>query len=81
MNAKADYRHVALQDCQTKMFLNHYDFWTSEVEQARNFHTTVDAVAHALNRHINAAQVVVRFDAPELQNVVVPVSWQPHVPH
>jgi hypothetical protein len=76
MNAKADYRHVVLQDCQTKMFLNRHDFWTSEVEQARDFQTTVNAVTHALTRHISAAQVLVQFEAPHLQNAVVPVSWR-----
>ena len=69
-------REVFIQDCETKMFLTPDERWTADVEQARDFETTLNAVAHTLAHRLDKAQAIVRFQRDELRDVVVPLSCE-----
>jgi hypothetical protein len=74
MNATTQARHIFIQDCQTKMFLGADNQWTLDPEQARDFGTTLNAVAHALTHRLAGAQMLVRFGETTARDVEVPLS-------
>ena len=74
MNTTTQARQIFIQDCHTKMLLGNDNRWTSETERARNFGTTLHAVAHALAERLAGVQMLIRFDADRSRDVEVPLS-------
>jgi hypothetical protein len=67
-------RQIYIQHPQTRMFLREMDDWTPHSDKARDFKTSLNAVAFCLQHQMPDAQIVVRFDQPGMEDVVVPVQ-------
>jgi hypothetical protein len=66
-------RKVFIQHSQTKMFLHDGDRWTPETGDARDFTTSLNALAFCLQKQMPDAQIILRFEQPGMEDVVVPV--------
>lgn len=69
-------RKILIQDSQTRLFLRADDLWTGDCAQARNFSTSLSAVAHCCHLGVSRAQVVVKFDMAGACDVVVPIEHE-----
>jgi len=67
-------RQVLVQKSSTQLFLRDGNEWTAEAAEARNFGTSLNALAHCLQHGIRDAQVVIRFGSSGTPDVIVPVS-------
>jgi hypothetical protein len=67
-------RQVFLQDCASKLFVVEANRWTSDLEKARDFGTTREAVVYALAHRLPGVQLMIHFSSEALTDVVVPVS-------
>jgi hypothetical protein len=66
-------RKILIQNRATRWFLGNDNEWTPDLVRARNFETSLHAVAHCLQKTIPDAQIVMKFDAPGARDMVVPV--------
>lgn len=69
-------RVVLIQDCDSKKFLTADNNWSEQAERARDFETTLNAVAHTLAHRLRGAQAIVRFEGEAAPDVVVPLSCE-----
>jgi hypothetical protein len=67
-------RQVFVQDRNTSLLLLHRDVWTDQRTQARDFHTTVDAMVYCLTQQMRNVQIVVTFNWPGVPDVTMPVD-------
>jgi hypothetical protein len=67
-------RKIFVQHCESKLFLRDGEGWTAQPDDARNFETSLNALAFCLQSRMNHAQIVVRFDTPGSQDVIVPIQ-------
>jgi hypothetical protein len=67
-------RKIFVQHCESKLFLRDGEGWTPQADEARDFETSLNALAFCLQSRMNHAQIVVRFDTPGSQDVVVPIQ-------
>ena len=63
-----------MQHCESKLFLRDGEGWTAQSDEARDFQTSLNALAFCLQGRMSNAQIVVRFDTPGSQDVIVPVQ-------
>ena len=66
-------RQILVQNPETKLFFCHPAGWSSDVANARDFHTTLNAIAFCLQHEMPNAQVVVRFNHGGMSDLVVPI--------
>lgn len=50
------------------------DAWTTEPQEARNFPTSLNALAHCLQNQIKDTQIVIRFSNPDVSEIVIPIQ-------
>ena len=67
-------RRVFVQDRRTHAFLNGEHGWTSDAENARDFQTSLTALAYCLQNGLLDTQIVIRFPNPNTADVIVPVQ-------
>ena len=67
-------RRVFIQHPQTRMFLRDAQHWTPDADDARDFTTSLNALAFCLQKQMADAQIILRFDQPGMEDVVVPVQ-------
>jgi hypothetical protein len=57
--------NVLLQEISTQRYLGNGGGWTTELAQARNFHTRSTAIEHALAQKLQNVQLVVTLEVKE----------------
>jgi hypothetical protein len=67
-------RKIFVQHCDSKLFLRDAEGWTAQVDEARDFETSLNALAYCLQNRLRHAQIVVRFEGPGSQDVIVPLQ-------
>lgn len=67
-------RKILIQNRDTRWFLGNDNEWTPDWVEARNFESSLNAIAHCLQKTIPAAQIVLKFDTPGARDVIVPVQ-------
>jgi hypothetical protein len=65
-------QNVFIQHEQTQKFLDQNDEWTPDAGQARNFPTSLNAIAHCMANHLRHARLVVRIEGA--QDIVLPIK-------
>jgi hypothetical protein len=58
------------------LFLGAGDAWTPSHAEARNFDTSLSALAHCLQNQLLKMQIVVRFNRLGSPDVIVPVETE-----
>ena len=67
-------RQILVQNRDTKLFLGTGNVWTPNHNEARNFETSLNALAHCLQNQLADTQIVVRFNRAGSPDVIVPVE-------
>jgi hypothetical protein len=67
-------RQIFVQNRDTKLFLGAGDAWIGNHTDARNFETSLNALAHCLQNRLLKAQIVVRFNRADAPDIIVPVE-------
>lgn len=67
-------RHVFIQDSASKLLFRTVDEWTADPKSARDFKTSLNAVAFCLQNDLTSAHIVIRFEGPDVREVVIPVQ-------
>ena len=67
-------REVFVQNRETQLLLRDSKTWTPEKSEARNFRTTIDAIAFCCLSEVKNAHVLVTFNFPNVPDVVVPLE-------
>lgn len=67
-------RQVLVQNPETSLFLCNRAGWSADAAAARDFHTTLNAIAFCLQHQLADANVVVRFNYGSMNDLVVPVA-------
>lgn len=70
-------RKIFVQDPGTKLFYRDAGKWTPEPTAARDFKTSLNALAFCLQHDMAGAQIIVRFNHPFTEDIVVPVAAAP----
>jgi aminoglycoside phosphotransferase (APT) family kinase protein len=67
-------RQVFVKNARTNLLLRGDSDWTWDTKQARDFQTSLKALAHCLRFNIPEAEVLVKFSNPGRKDSVVPVQ-------
>lgn len=65
---------ILVQDRRTKLLLRDFDEWTADISAARDFKTSLNALAFCLQHDLVTAQILVRFEDADHNDIVVPLT-------
>ncbi|HTD66090.1 MAG TPA: hypothetical protein VK846_06110 [Candidatus Limnocylindria bacterium] len=74
MSAPKPKRLVIVQDSDTKLFLRADGRWTPDAAAAQDFHESLSAVTFCLQRGLERAHILMKFNVPGASDVVIPIS-------
>ena len=67
-------RQIFIRNCDNKLLLTNENAWTDEGAKAKDFGTSLNALAFCLQHDLAHTEILVKFNLPGVRDVTVPVD-------